>query len=628
MSDTITLELKQSEAQNEFGAGDWESVVQEKITLYQGDQLVMNKVFIDTQATSNEKINIDKNLTLKYEFLYYFNYWNIVNGNTAFYNFANGDKQNDLGDPTDPNNKATGSCYMPQVIHRVGAGGGVKYTDSIEIVFVPFTKIGTVCPAFDIQIGYVDGNGTAQTITAHVKEFTAKGFSTASTQRVTLSHPIMFKDTGGNMNPATGLTLTPSPADMVSKFKVNPTLVGTIANEDEIFCQPLKGIFSMSLPKGSYSPVDLCNYINTEITKATNPVGNSIEGLYSGVGDGNPFLIQTPWKGMLFGDPGGGVGFNSIEPTAPTLCGASLVELTYIDAQQKFAWDALHMPMYDTNGVASVRYQSSGIGADARIQRQQTGIMFTHLGAVDDNGNYYDFWEDKLGFILENLYPKTTGLLQYSEAHGTSASKFFGEALTPPAQFTIFQGGYQEESRLKVGGNATIDALVPKGKLFTVAPVGATGDNFYLPVPVTEPAFFAPTNEVNTRLMGANSVLGATAQFGYFLIEVSSKFRNVVTGKSANKNNLVGIVGRFYEVNSYTQGTEGDSLVYTHSGQPMYLDSFKCRILDANKNLADNLGDDNTIFLTINRSPKNQIHNLPPALQEQALKEAQAQNKK
>ena len=628
MSDTITLELKQSEAQNEYGAGDWESVVQEKITLYDGDQLVMNKVFIDTQATSNEKINIDKDLTLNYEFLYYFNYWNTVTGNNAFYNFANGDKQNDVGDPDNPNNKATGACYMPQVIHRVGAGGGVKYADSIEIIFLPFTPIGTVCPAFDLQVKYVDGNGDNQQITCHVKSFTAQGFSTQSTQKVMFPHPIMFKDTGGNMNPQTGLTLSPDQGTMEAKFKVTPTLAGTEANQDEIFCQPLKGTFSMELPKGSYSPVDLCNFINTEITRATPPQGNNIKGLYSGVGDGNPWLIQTAWKGLFFSKGSGAVAFDGVQPTAPTLVGASLVELTYIDAQQKFAWDALHLPMYDTQGVASVRYVSSGVGAVSRIQRQQSGIMFTHLGATDSDGNYYNFWEDKLGFILEDLYPQPTGLITYSESQGDSASTFFGESVTPPAQFTIFQGGFKEEDRLKVGGNATIDALVPKGKLFTASPVGGTGDNFYLPVPESEAPYFAPTNEVNTRLIGANSVLGAVSQFGYFLIEVSSKFRNVVTGKSANKNNLVGIVGRFYEVNSYTQGTEGDSLVYTHSGQPMYLDSFKCRILDANKNLADNLGNDNTIFLTINRSPKNQIQNLPPALQKEALKEAQSQIKK
>jgi len=71
------------------------------------------------------------------------------------------------------------------------------------------------------------------------------------------------------------------------------------------------------------------------------------------------------------------------------------------------------------------------------------------------------------------------------------------------------------------------------------------------------------------------------------------------------KNNIRAIVGRYYEINSYTSGTQGDSLLYTHIGQPMFLESFKCRILDSDQNLASNLGPDNTIFLQVVKNPKN-----------------------
>jgi len=51
--DTYTLELRQKDAVTTNNNGDYESIVQEKILIEEGDSVVMKSVFIDTQASSN-----------------------------------------------------------------------------------------------------------------------------------------------------------------------------------------------------------------------------------------------------------------------------------------------------------------------------------------------------------------------------------------------------------------------------------------------------------------------------------------------------------------------------------------------------------------------------------------------
>ena len=62
------------------------------------------------------------------------------------------------------------------------------------------------------------------------------------------------------------------------------------------------------------------------------------------------------------------------------------------------------------------------------------------------------------------------------------------------------------------------------------------------------------------------------------------------------------IVSRYYELNSFTSGTEGDSLVYTHEGEPITLSSFGVRIMTPQKVVADNLGANTAVFLEIVRN--------------------------
>ncbi len=89
------------------------------------------------------------------------------------------------------------------------------------------------------------------------------------------------------------------------------------------------------------------------------------------------------------------------------------------------------------------------------------------------------------------------------------------------------------------------------------------------------------------------------------------------------------ICSRYYERATYTSATESDSIVYTHRGAPALLSSFSCRILDSDKNIALNLGEDNTVFLQVVKAPKN-LEYLPgqnPFDQQKAIQSSENKNK-
>ena len=177
---------------------------------------------------------------------------------------------------------------------------------------------------------------------------------------------------------------------------------------------------------------------------------------------------------------------------------------------------------------------------------------------------------------------------------------------------TIYPEYSFSESQLGTGTNYLVPNFVLNNNVTTSGLV--TADTFVdkqtpFQVPTTFP-FFSSIGATQTRVLNAgNSVLDSDAAFGYYVVEVASKFKNNFFTPDNNYRNIQSIVSRYYELNSYTSGTTSGSLIYTHSGESQLLESFRCRILDSDKNLAVNIGDDNTIHLAIIKAPR-----IPPQM--------------
>ena len=79
MNNNIFLELKESDAFDNRTPGSWVTTLQEKIIIEENDEIVLSKSMIDTNTVNQLDVNIDKDLTLEFEFLYYTTKQDIAN---------------------------------------------------------------------------------------------------------------------------------------------------------------------------------------------------------------------------------------------------------------------------------------------------------------------------------------------------------------------------------------------------------------------------------------------------------------------------------------------------------------------------------------------------------------------
>ena len=110
--------------------------------------------------------------------------------------------------------------------------------------------------------------------------------------------------------------------------------------------------------------------------------------------------------------------------------------------------------------------------------------------------------------------------------------------------------------------------------------------------------FLSTTSDTFNILGGQSTISNTQYNSGFFLVGINANFNTSFYSKD-NQDNIMAIVSRFYSLNSFTSGTQDDSLIYTHRGDPLTLSSFQVRIMNDKKTIAENLGENSVIFLQI-----------------------------
>ena len=214
-----------------------------------------------------------------------------------------------------------------------------------------------------------------------------------------------------------------------------------------------------------------------------------------------------------------------------------------------------------------------GAAGDITTVNKIGGCYLTRLYAETADGTLFDFWDNLLGFG-DNLL--TTFV--YSPSPSAPPAPDF---LIPISNNLIDGVGI-------TGQLSSVDGVVDKDTpLFVVKFTGSPSQYVV-----------TTTANVTTGLGGGSNALDAQDAFGYYLIEINSSFKNNFLTPDNNYRSIQQIVNRYYELNSYTAG-EGGQLVYQHVGEPVLLQSFHVRVLTSEKELAPNIGDDNTVHLQL-----------------------------
>lgn len=556
MSNTI-IECRNKESDISVANGDWTTILGSTgITIDEGDQIFVKNCFIDTQATSSQQISIPDDIVSTIEFGYYRSMVDTTGlepgvGNPApiLSNSAEEKVLTKLVESTDPN--------------------AVIYT-SFNLLRLDENKINQ---PVNLKVSYSDYFDEIQTKSLDVSQIKS-------------GETLQFLAMIGQLVKG-NITYEPSLLTLNDKYNLQ-IKTETQSTNGKTIMLPHLAKQSVTIPKGNYDPDKLCELINTSITGAfsndfpLHPTTNSILK--------NSQQLQAEYRAnnvniydFVFVNGSGAVeaqdnfyitNMKNFGTGNQIWIGTNQFELSFDSNTRNFQFDYLHMPYYYQQNLAVGFFEFLGIYYSVA---RSGGIFINSLeseyaSTSANAGKPFNFWNQLLGFDNSIL----------------TTYAFSENNLGTPTNYLI--PTFDLNEKVTTNGLVSVDSFVDKTDPFLVP--------FVFP-------YYSSIGATQTRNISAgNSVLDSQAAFGYYVIEVASKFKNNFFTPDNNYRNIQSIVSRYYELNSYTSGTTQGSLIYTHTGESQLLESFRCRILDSDKNLAANIGNDNTIHLAIIKAPQ------------------------
>lgn len=603
MNSTIIECREQDGGVNDIGNyGVWDTTLDTGITIENGDSIQMKSVFIDSVAKSSQKIVVeeeDRNIKI----------------DLCLYNFnkdTTGKIFNDSGTVTQE--QPDGKCYFVTKTNDNYADGQVRSLTSI-VVEQRQSSGHESWAGFPLVLGFYDpsilaphaispASRTVQcpSVSGGDSEFTLNGLTHGKNADGSDKNPnykkfpIDFRATNLAGQSIGFYKESPGNDDWDNKFycsswppKQMNTQPADANGQSALDTETLE--FTISL--GTYSPDELARIITDNIARIQKSQLNTITGAYP---LDNPFLrtqkqlrdkhgpTGTPpllanRKVYMVSEDGADMFNYDLTLVPDYYSGASEVALLYDEGNEKFKWGALHMPYYFNEQIAT-NFFDSGTADKKILVNKEGGVCLLNLSPPS-------LWFNKMGFDASVL-------------------------VVPSSITNTFGGGTKENWRVptiaRQDGITTTGAYLGTDTCVNKLNVGAGADAKAEPTVVPTLGGANPTgftSSSSTAMYARDSLSIGHLSEAYFLVEIGINANQPFVGQGSFKNNIKGIVGKFYSTNNFTNGGMDSALEpYIHVGEPFVLSNLKCRILDPNKRVAENLGQNNTIFLQIIKAPK------------------------
>tara|TARA_R110000772_G_scaffold7268_1_gene24878 strand:+ start:762 stop:2507 length:1746 start_codon:yes stop_codon:yes gene_type:complete len=577
MSTIIRLREQEGNSQEN---GNYKVNLDKPIMIKNGDSLVIKSAFLDTISASGSVIELPTDVPITMDVCRYF-----INDNNdqAFTPGANVTTQR-MRD------------YSPAL--PVGStistnGDGKKYysckvlsTDAstFEVESVPFRKkkhkglhkIG----GLDITFAYTRaGDETEQEYAVRIPRVSAVEFTTLVFKTKIFTKGDTFRlITDRDILSAHGIN-----PDVAIKYKQLTPGGSNNINYAGLDTQK----FSMTLPKGVYSPVELGEKITDEMVKLGVGLGNNLGSTPPLYPVESPFLsticqdttkaaAETPAKLSCYcsetGDQFIRYNQDALMRTndQDRFIGANQVSLSYDPEHQKMSFPIIHFPFYvneSTHGndaLPGVDYQPTG------LIKKYGGVAFTSLGPPD-------FWQ-LLGFEGVCVKPEVAAAALTT----TNVAGFTSNVI--PLVISSVEGINTTEAF------ESLDTPVQKSVAFrNPNPTGGVSTAATLPILGTKVFATDYSNE------------------GYYYIELDCGLNQELIGSHGedglNSNKIHSIVGTYFQNNNYTSDTGVGSIAYTHKGDDQLISNFGVRILNCEGEVPPSnlIGNKNNVFLELIR---------------------------
>lgn len=572
--ENILLEASQRQS-NSNTNGSYDTIFSKAHYVYEGDEIILSKIFIDTESATDGIVVIDNPTTINGSVCLYSTN-NDVTKNFSYVGQAIEDAEDYYASEVIQTNHPNYNNMIHIKRLRVNGNSNGKAswgdeTKGVRPISIKFLDIVGKAEHFFLEIPFFPTNSGESFTEIAVSIFCQR--DTLSVDNVNSNWDFnniekVIQDFNQPTIEGAGIVVINGDVDS------SPTFTRRIIN-------PMKFDFSITIDEGKYLPVDLCFVINDQL--ARNGVANNFVG---GLQVVSPFfqntaqvLAQTnpasvPQYVSKFGAPND----NVFTMNDNKWVGASLISLEFDTTDNKFYWNYAHQPFYFNGAISTQIKVAQGIGNFIN-QRKNGGIAFVTFDSNETITNAdgttrtiaTNFVEDVLGFKKHNFL------------------------VTPKFRQEFNIGGqvFHAQQIESIDGVNTTNAKADLD-------MGVDKTTF-MNVPTGNVVYNGITSTINVIIKAdTQTVSGNLLSSGYYLVQVDGIFKNYLYDYNGLRTNISAIASRYYSLGSYT-ATEGDfTMSYTHKGEPVILSSISVNILNPDKTLAK-VGNDNTIFIYINR---------------------------
>jgi hypothetical protein len=640
MNNQTIIELREQDpTASNIEVANWSNTLEEVITVYENDSISLKGAFVDSVAQNSGRIvvqpddesapagsDLKEKATISIRFAYYFYDWGTSKGNLDDRSYI----------PT--NHKYTSGRNFV-LCDKMSLGGAeiieifsLTFAQNADPAIMPDPKNQIDPVQFYFYYLGVNGQTVHLNFSIYQKVLATRGFTGAGTgnnfvidQALIDANPnciisgsisfpfVAVKDgiLGSDILPDT--TVNPSTPKGVP-FKISkPTGADVmracfmdfvysssnpVGNADGDMYQPRLIDYSFKIDARDYAPDELARtiskgftqseqiqYIEDEFAVVDNPLlttTRSLQVIGDAVVDNTnlpagfaPLPEGTPNVVPYWVSDDGSTISNYNTNCDNYIVGTPQFDLQFnenIGAEGIFQIAQIHAPLIDSDGNTICKCIDVGVQAGANNQRVKY-IANKNGGILINNLSPKYLWEDQMKFNTSKLY--TTFTMVSGQTIGG----------IPKIRIPVFKvvDGVNATGHLK-----SIDIPYDKDTTFDLVKA--------FPYNVKSPLLTVINAEDN---LDGDSALDS----GYYLVEITSNFFTDKRNGKETKKNIMGIVSRFYQQDSFTSAIDGEgSFTYIHKGEPIQISNFGCRILNPDHTLATGLKDNNTVFIQVNRA--------------------------
>lgn len=547
--DNIILELSRYTADEKISNAEWKNTMSKPLKIEQGDSIMVKQCFVDTRLIDQTSILIEEDV-----------YWTLQ---FCYYVMCHGINQFTLSRGEGPNidfNSITPDG-MPYILSTYYDAAN----DTYQNVTFPYIDSFTI----NIPAGIYERSYLATYITKQMQTIKQPQNITIKGANFTNGQVMPIFDEAGV---CTGFYKTPfyPPSDsstIITPFQKPSFAVYTI--EDLLLVY--EGF------KDSYGNFNLGSLNRMVNSDKYNP-----NGFITFANDDFQTVINI--NNVQYAAVGGGY------------IGASQVALTYNDNNSnRFAFQYIHSPLINNGNECIGKYtlNKNTNSTDDNIifhLDSYSGILFcnTFTNMSDDSNN--DPFLNQLGFKyndiispdIKNLWIKdfetiNTGLMDYNNFLKYTTKNFYPLSATSDISKTSTVGNY---------------------KITNYSPI------YY---DISNSGYDFQDSNITDEIIGSNPPISSNISAGHFELEIIGAYNTEYISQIKDYN-IKEIIGNyFYTSDSFSMTLGPSSIIYTHQGVPITLQSLMCRILNPiNKQIEKNLGPNSTIYLQVIKDTKNQ----------------------